>query len=133
MIFSFAFLFLTIVFTVPFPASSRSPELSLNAPDLAHLHSSRAANHRGRSAAQSASIQDRERERERERERGGKKILLGKNITVNSLTLQGRPKKQISFVGARWLLAAVGDAAHAFVFMRIATNMVLGLRERVGE
>lgn len=66
----------------------------------------------------------------RERE---KKNSPRQNITVNSLTLQGRPKKQISFVGARWLLAAVGNAAHAFVFMHIATNMVLGLRERVGE
>lgn len=57
------FMFLTTVLTVLSPTSSLSPELSLNAPDLAHLHSSRAANHRGWSAAQPPSIQEREREK----------------------------------------------------------------------
>lgn len=54
-------------------------------------------------------------------------------MNVYSLILQGRPKKQIGFVGARGLLAAVGNAAHAFVFIHAATKVVLGLRERVSK
>lgn len=108
-------IFYTIVFTVPSTASSWSPVLSLNTPDLAHLHSSQAANHRGRSLAQRSSIRERE-----------EKNSPRQNINVYSLILQGRPKKQISFAGARWLLAAVGDAAHTFVFMHTATKHGFG-------
>lgn len=38
-------------------------------------------------------------------------------MNVYSLVLQGQPKKQIRIVGARWLVAAAGEAEHAFVSM----------------